>query len=48
MDTPVYRVPFQFEQFMTTPLYRVMVVSWLSVVAVAMPVLRLAYSKLEH
>ena len=34
MDTPVYRVPLQFEQFMMTPLYRVMVVSWLSVLAV--------------
>ena len=49
MDTPVYRVPLQFEQFMMTPLYRVMVVSWLSVFAVAaLPVLRLSYSKLEH
>ena len=49
MDTPpVYRVPLQFGQLMMTPLYRVMVVSWLSVLAVAMPVLRLSYSKLEH
>ena len=49
MDTPVYRVPLQFEQFMMTLLYRVMVVSWLSVlVVVVMPVLRLSYSKLEH
>ena len=48
MDTPVYRVPLQFEQFMMTPLYRVMVVSWLSVLAVLMSVLRLSYSKLEH
>ena len=43
MDTPVYRVPLQFEQFMMTLLYRVMVVSWLSVFAVAvMPALRLS------
>ena len=49
MDTPVYRVPLQFEQFMMTLLYRVMVVSWLSVFAVAaLPALRLSYSKLEH
>ena len=48
MDTPVYRVPGQFEQFMMTLLYRVMVVSWLSVLAVAMPALRLSYGKLEH
>ena len=47
MDTPVYRVPWQFEQFMMTPLYGVRVVSWLSVLAAAMPVLRLSYSKLE-
>ena len=40
MDTPVYRVPL-LGQFMMTPLYRVMVVSW-------MPALRLSYSKLEH
>ena len=49
MDTPVYRVPLQFEQFVMTLLYRVMVVSWLSVFAVAaLPALRLSYSKLEH
>ena len=48
MDTPVYRVPLQFEQFMMTLLYRVMVVSWLSVLVVEMPALRLSYSKLEH
>ena len=49
MDTPVYRVPFQFEQFMMTPLYRVRVVSWLSVFAVAaLPALTHSYSKLEH
>ena len=48
MDTLVYRVPLQFEQFMTTLLYRVMVVSWLSVLAAAMPALRLSYSMLEH
>ena len=48
MDTPVYRVLLQFGQFTKTPLYRVMVVSWLSVLAVVMPVLRLSYSKLEH
>ena len=48
MDTPVYRVPLQLGQFVMTPLYRVMVVSWLSVLAVVMPVLRLSYSKLEH
>ena len=48
MDTPVYRVP-RFEQFMTTLLYRVMAVSWLSVLVVAaLPALRLSYSKLEH
>ena len=35
LDTPVYRVPLQFGQFMMTPLCRVMVVSWLSVLAVA-------------
>ena len=34
MDTPVYRVP-QFEQFMMALLYRVMVVSWRSVLAAA-------------
>ena len=46
MDTPVYRVPLQFEQFMMTLLYRVMVVSWLSVlVVVVMPVLRLSYKQ---
>ena len=40
MDTPVYRVP-QFEQLMMTLLYRVMVVSWRSVLAAAVvPVLR--------
>ena len=38
MDTPVYRVPLQFGQLMMTLLYRVMVVSWLSVLVVAMPV----------
>ena len=49
MDTLVCRVPLQFEQFMMTPLCRVMVVSWLSVFAVAaLPALRLSYSKLEH
>ena len=48
MDTPVYRVPLQFGQLMMTLLYRVMVVSWLSVLVVAMPALRLSYSKLEH
>ena len=48
MDTPVYRVPMQFGQLMMTLLYRVMVVSWLSVLVVAMPALRLSYSKLEH
>ena len=42
------RVPLQFEQFMMTPLYRVMVVSWLSVLAAVMPALRVSYSKLEH
>ena len=36
MDTLVFRVPLHFGQF---PLYRVMVVSWLSVLAVAMLVL---------
>ena len=35
MDTPVYRVPLQFGQLMMTLLYRVMVVSWLSVLVVA-------------
>ena len=40
--------PLQFEQFLLTPLFRVMVVSWLSVLAAAMPLLRLSYSKLEH
>ena len=40
--------PLQFEQCMMTLLYRVMVVSWLSVLAAAMPALRLSYSKLEH
>ena len=34
MDTPDYRVP-QFEQSMMTLLYRVMVVSWRSVLAAA-------------
>ena len=48
MDTPVYRVPLQFEQLTMTLLNRVMVVSWLSVLAVAMPVLRFLNSKLEH
>ena len=48
MDTPVYRVPLQLDQFMMTLLYRVMVVSWLSVLAAAVPVLRLSYSKPEH
>ena len=38
----------QFEQFMMSPLYRMMVVSWVSVLAVAIPVLRHSYSKLEH
>ena len=46
-DTLVYRVP-QFELFMMTPLHRVMVVFRLRVLAAAMPVLRLSYSKLEH
>ena len=42
MDTPVYRVPWQFGQLMMTPLYRVVVVSWLSVLVVAaLPALRL-------
>ena len=46
MDSPVHRVPLQFEQFMMTLLYRVMVVSWLSVVVVVvMPVLRLSYKQ---
>ena len=46
MDTPVYRVPWQFGQLMMTLLYRVMVVSWLSVLVVAaLPALRLSYSK---
>ena len=35
MDTPVYRVPLQFEQFMMTLLYRVILVSWRSVLAAA-------------
>ena len=35
MDTPVYRARWQFGQLMMTPLYRVMVVSWLSVLVVA-------------
>ena len=35
MDTPVYRVPWQFGQLMMTPLYRVMVVLRLSVLVVA-------------
>ena len=48
MDTPDYRVPLQFEQLMMTLLFRVMVVSWLSVLAAAMSVLRLSCSKLEH
>ena len=48
MDTPVYRVPLQFGQLVMTLLYRVMVVTWLSVLVVAMPALRLSYSKLEH
>ena len=48
MDTPGYRVPLQFEQFKMTLLYRVIVVSWLSVLAAAMPALRLSCSKLEH
>ena len=49
MDTPVYRVLLQFEQLTLTLLYRVRVVSWLSVLAAAViPVLRHSYSKLEH
>ena len=35
MDTPVYRVPWQFGQLMMTTLYRVMVVLLLSVLVVA-------------
>ena len=42
MDTPVYRGPLQLGQFMMTLLYRVTVVSWLSVLVVAIPVLRLS------
>ena len=48
MDTPDYRVPLQFEQLTITVLYRVMVVSGLSVLAAAMCALRHSYSKLEH
>ena len=49
MDTPVYRVPWQFEQLMMTLPYRVMVVSWLSVLAAAVYLTsRLSCSKLEH
>ena len=48
MDTPVYRVPLQFEQLMMTLLQRVRVVYWFSVLAAAVIlVLRLSYSKLE-
>ena len=38
----------QFGQLMMTPLYLVIVVSWLNVLAAAMLALRLSYSKLEH
>ena len=49
LDRVPFHVPLQFEQFTMTLLYRVMVVSWLSVFAVAaLPALRLSYSKLEH
>ena len=45
MDTPDYRVP-QFEQLTMTLLYRVMVVSWRSVLAAAVvPVLRFSYKQ---
>ena len=48
MDTPVYHVP-EFDQLMMILPYRVMVVSWLSVLAAAvLPTSRLSYSNLEH